>query len=153
MFHWLLGKRFCTLLLAVGWLAASCAGTESRAEIEVLPTPTVLTARFTPVAGQLDAEGIKRAQSTPAIASATTSVDLELGQRVYGNLCAQCHGVDLQGTDEGGDLTALPMVQEEFTVLLRTGGKLGNQHQFGTTKVSETGIEALFGYLQTMAAS
>lgn len=149
MFHWLPGKRFCIGMLAVSWLAAACTGTETRAEIEVLPTPTMLIASFTPVAGQMDTESIQQAQATPA----ATEVDLELGRRVYGNLCAQCHGADLQGTDEGGALAALDMSRDEFTVLLRTGGGLGNQHLFGTTKVSETGIAALFGYLQSMANS
>ncbi len=152
MFHWLPGKRFCIGVLAVSWLAAACTGTETRSEIEILPTPTMLIASFTPVAGQMDSESIQQAQSTPA-APAATEVDLELGQRVYGNLCAQCHGADLQGTDEGGALAALDMARDEFTILLRTGGGLGNQHLFGTTKVSETGIEALFGYLQSMANS
>ena len=153
MFHWVPGKRFCTWVLVASWLVASCTGTESGSEIEVLPTPTILIASFTPVAGQIDEEGIKQAQSTPAATAADTEVDLELGQRVYGNLCAQCHGADLQGTDEGGALTALDMPRDEFTVLLRTGGGLGNSHLFGTTKISETGIEALFGYLKSMADS
>ena len=141
------------LILALGSFTASCSGTMSRSEIEALPTPTILSASFTPVAGQIDEEAIKQAQSSPETAESEPEVDLELGQRIYGNLCAQCHGADLQGTAEGQALTSFEMSPDEFTVLLRTGGELGNQHQFGTTKVSETGIAALFAYLNAMADS
>ncbi len=151
MFHGVPGKWCGIWVLVAGWLAVSCTGTAPRAEMEVLPTPTILTARFTPVAGQLNEESLKQAQATPATPAA--AVDLELGQRVYGNLCAQCHGADLQGTEQGGALTVRDMSQDEFVVLLRTGGALGNQHLFGTTKVSQTGIADLWGYLQSIADS
>ena len=141
------------LILALGWLTASCSGSVSRSEIEALPTPTILSASFTPVAGQMDEEAIKQAQSTLETAESEPEVDLELGQRVYGNLCAQCHGEDLQGTAEGQALTSFDMPADEFTVLLRTGGEMGNQHLFSTIKVSETGIEAIFAYLNSIADS
>ncbi len=154
MFHGIPGKWCGIWVLVAGWLAVSCTGTGAapRAEMEVLPTPTILTARFTPVAGQINEESLKQAATSAAPAEAP-AVDLELGQRVYGNLCAQCHGADLQGTEQGGALTVWDMSQDEFVVLLRTGGELGNQHLFGTTKVSQTGIAALWGYLQSIADS
>ena len=141
------------LLIVMGWLAVSCTAQGPTMSREALPTPTILTASFTAVAGDLNQESIKEAQSTPETAAVEDEVDLELGQRIYGNLCAQCHGQDLQGTDQGGALTALEMTPEDFTVLLRTGGGIGNQHLFGTTRVSQTGIKALLGYLESLSDS
>lgn len=154
MLQLLPGMRITLLLLLVmGWLAVSCSAQGPATSQVALPTPTILTASFTAVAGELNQESIKEAQSTPEPVAFPDAGDLELGQRIYGNLCAQCHGLDLQGTEEGGFLTNLNMNQDDFTIMLRTGGGLGNQHLFGTTKVSQTGIESLFSYLETFSDS
>ena len=61
----------------------------------------------------------------------------------------QCHGAELEGTDQAGALTALDMTQNDFLIFLRTGGDLGNSHQFGPAKASNAGIEDLYAFLVT----
>jgi len=66
---------------------------------------------------------------------------------IFRQRCAECHGAERQGTADGGALTTLDMTADEFLIFLRTGGELGNEHLFGTTKISNPGIESLFAYL------
>ena len=138
----------CWLLLGV-FLLAGCG--PATAPAELAPTPTMPVARFTPVAGQMDEEKAREAQSQTEERASDEfdSEDIETGSRVYANRCAECHGAELEGTDQGGALTGLDMTQDDFLIFLRTGGELGNSHQFGPAKASNAGIEALYAFLVT----
>lgn len=78
--------------------------------------------------------------------------DLALGERVYGNNCADCHGAAAEGTpDKGSALAGLSQPYAEFEDLIRTGGDLGPEHLFGTRAVSVNGLEAMHAYLQSLS--
>jgi len=72
--------------------------------------------------------------------------DLALGERVYGNHCAECHGPEGQGGD-AAPLTQFTLEFAAFENLLRTGGELGPEHLFGPQKVSPGGLDGLHAYL------
>ena len=136
-------------LIAGAFLLMGCA--PATAPAELAPTPTMPVARFTPVAGQMDEEKALEIQSRMETHEAGDfdAEDIETGSRVYANRCAECHGAELEGTDRGGALTGLDMMQDDFLIFLRTGGELGNSHQFGPAKASNAGIEALYAFLIT----
>ena len=138
----------CWLLLGV-FLLAGCGPADTPAELA--PTPTMPVAQFTPVAGQMNEEKALETQSQieDQETEAFNAEDIETGSRVYANRCAECHGAELEGTDQGGALTGLDMAQDDFLIFLRTGGELGNSHQFGPAKASNAGIEALYAFLVT----
>ena len=136
-------------LIAGAFLLIGCAPATTPAELA--PTPTMPVARFTPVAGQMDeAKALETQSQIEEQASGEFDAeDIETGSRVYANRCAECHGAELEGTDQGGALTVLDMAQDNFLIFLRTGGELGNSHQFGPAKASNAGIEALYAFLVT----
>lgn len=61
----------------------------------------------------------------------------------------QCHGAELEDTDQAEALIALDMRQNDFLIFLRTGSELGNSHLFGPAKASNAGIEDLYAFLVT----
>ncbi len=132
-----------------GSLLVACTG--AREPAQVLPTPTMPVARFTPVAGTMNEAAAEETKDQIQATAVAAQGDIEAGQRVYANRCAECHGAERQGTGLGGELATLDMTLDDFIIFLRTGGELGNDHLFGTTKVSNPGIESLFAYLTTIA--
>lgn len=136
-------------LLAAAFLLMGCGPADAPAELA--PTPTMPVAQFTPVAGQLNEEKALETQSRIEDQEAAdfNAEDIETGARVYANRCAECHGAELEGTDQAGALTTLDMTQNDFLIFLRTGGDLGNSHQFGPAKASNAGIEDLYAFLVT----
>ncbi len=136
-------------LLAAAFLLIGCGPSDTSAELA--PTPTMPVAQFTPVAGSLNEEKALEAQSQIEGQEAEdfNAEDIETGSRVYANRCAECHGAELEGTDQAGALTALDMTQDDFLIFLRTGGDLGNSHQFGPAMASNAGIEDLYAFLVT----
>lgn len=138
----------CWLLLGV-FLLVGCGPADT--PVELAPTPTMPVAQFTPVAGQLNEEKALETQSQLEDQETEdfNAEDIETGSRVYANRCAECHGAELEGTDQAGALTALDMTQNDFLIFLRTGGDLGNSHQFGPAKASNAGIEDLYAFLVT----
>lgn len=77
--------------------------------------------------------------------------DLTLGERVYTNKCAECHGAQGEGVvDKGNALTGLTLNEDDFTDLLRTGGDLGPEHLFGAQAISPDGVAGLYAYMQSL---
>lgn len=81
--------------------------------------------------------------------AAETGPDLALGERVYTNRCAECHGAQAEGGSAAA-LAGLGMDEAAFTDLIRTGGDIGNEHLFGTRAVSENGLAAMYAWLQAL---
>lgn len=78
---------------------------------------------------------------------------LTRGANAYSRQCAECHGDDATGVDgQGSALVGLALTESELNSLLRTGGDLGPEHLFGPQKISPGSLEALYLYLQTLAA-
>ncbi len=79
--------------------------------------------------------------------------DVTLGERVYTNKCAECHGAQAEGVaDKGEALVEFTMTEDEFTDLLRTGGELGPEHLFGAQAISPDGVAGLYAYVQSLAS-
>jgi mono/diheme cytochrome c family protein len=101
---------------------------------------------------------IIKTQDTPAAATATpASADdktIARGKGIYEKReCGQCHGDDAEGVpDKGAKLAGTSLTEVEFKDILRTGGKgeLGNEHIYGITAISESGISAVYAFLQSL---
>ena len=76
--------------------------------------------------------------------------DIATGEIVYGNRCAECHGEGASGTDQASSLAGLTLDEDEFEDLIRTGGELGPDHLFGSTKISPDGLSAVYAYLTSL---
>ena len=136
---------------ALAWLLVACASPAAE-EAEARPTPTPLTAAFKQATSVIDVEAAHEVQAQATkTAAETANVNVASGQQIYGKLCAQCHGENLAGTDQGGALTGYALTRAELERLLRTGGGLGNDHLFGTARVSGTGIDALHAFITASA--
>ena len=134
---------------ALAWLLVACASPAAE-EAEARPTPTPLTAAFKQATSVIDVEAAHEVQAQ-ATKTAAETANVASGQQIYGKLCAQCHGENLAGTDQGGALTGYALTRAELERLLRTGGGLGNDHLFGTARVSGTGIDALHAFITASA--
>ena len=77
------------------------------------------------------------------------------GKGLYEKLeCNTCHGENGEGlSDKGAKLAGTSLTEEEFNDVLRTGGKgeLGNEHLYGTSAISESGIQVVYLFLQSLA--
>ena len=72
--------------------------------------------------------------------------DLVLGERVYANHCAECHGANAEG-GSAATLVGMALDPSAFENLLRTGGEIGPEHLFGPQKVSPGGLDGLYGFI------
>jgi len=96
-------------------------------------------------------------KDTPSETATPAAVDNKLiarGKRSYEKLeCGGCHGENAEGLpDKGAALAGTALTEAEFKDVLRTGGKgeLGNEHLYGTSAISESGIGALYAFLQSL---
>jgi mono/diheme cytochrome c family protein len=155
------------LLILLGLLLAACGrrelppqGGAAQSEagaptVTPVAAATPLQAQFkqpTLVKKETDSEAEEKAEtkeSTP-----TPGVDLSRGERIYSNNnCDQCHGPQGEGVEgEGNPLAGAKLSEEEFTDILRTGGKgaLGNDHLYGTQAISPSGMEALYAFVASL---
>jgi mono/diheme cytochrome c family protein len=91
--------------------------------------------------------------ATTPTPEATAGPDLTLGQRVYENKCASCHGEKGEGVQgKGKGIASWTMSASEFEDIQRTGGngKLGNEHLFGMNQISPVGMSNLYAYVQSL---
>jgi mono/diheme cytochrome c family protein len=158
--YWLIPSML--LMLLVGACGGQSAQSPSSAPASLRPVATMPPARFTAVAQQQVFTDTVRATPTGAatggdVAAATPTntpaPDLTRGATVYTNRCASCHGDQGQGVaGKAEPLTEFELSYSEFETLLRTGGngRLGNEHLFGPSAVSPSGIGALYAYVQSL---
>lgn len=134
------------LLLVVA--LAGCGGAGNGAPkptVERIPTPQGAFAQATTVI------------TPPAAAAATTAPagggDPVSGKTVYDNKCASCHGATGEGVEgKGKGVTGWTMAAAEFEDILRTGakGRLGNEHLYGPSQVSPSGLANLYAYVRAL---
>jgi mono/diheme cytochrome c family protein len=135
------------LILGLIVLLAGCGGAGGGAPkptVERIPTPQGAFAQATTVMTPLPAA---------ATAAPAGSGDPVAGKTVYDNKCASCHGATGQGVEgKGKGIAAWTMPAADFEDLLRTGakGKLGNEHLYGPSQISPSGVENLFAYVQSL---
>lgn len=110
--------------------------------------PTMPPARFdqpTPVTDMEEASKADQEQDEGEL-----QPDLATGELIFNNRCAECHGEGAAGTDQASSLVGLSLSENDFEDLIRTGGELGPDHLFGSTKVSPDGLSAVFAYLTSL---
>ena len=120
------------------------SGEEAASDRNVVPT--MPAARFdqpTPVTDLQEASEADKQEDEE-------EPDIAAGEFVYGNRCAECHGEGAAGTDQATSLVGLTLSEDEFEDLIRTGGELGPDHLFGSTKISPDGLSAVYAYLTSL---
>ncbi len=122
-------------------------GEEAQADSAV---PTMPAARFDQPTPVTDLKGASEADKLEDEEEAAEAPDLATGEFVYGNRCAECHGEGATGTDQASSLVGLTLGEDEFEDLIRTGGELGPDHLFGSTKISPDGLRAVYAYLTSL---
>jgi mono/diheme cytochrome c family protein len=128
-----------------------------------LAAPTMPAGQFTAVGEQSiltdtaslteTVQTTQSAQTTQTTqTTAAASPDLSRGEAAYTkNKCGDCHGAKGEGVaDKGNAIAGATLSLEEFDAVLRTGGGLGNDHIFGRSAVSPSGMEALYAYVQSL---
>jgi mono/diheme cytochrome c family protein len=131
------------LILLVSIAGCGGAGTPTPT-IEPIPTPQAVYEQPTSV--------ITPQAATPASETAA-SADLAQGQRVYETKCISCHGDKAGGMPgKGKNLVSLAATVQEFEDILRTGakGRLGNEHLYGPSQISPSGVQNLYTYIQSL---
>lgn len=88
--------------------------------------------------------------ATPASADAKL---IERGKGIYEKKgCGECHGASGEGvSDKGPKLAGTSLTETELDDVLRTGGKVGNEHIYGINAISRSGIKAVYAFLQSLA--
>ncbi len=122
---------------------------------ETAPTPTAFPT-FSYVAPTVAAP-VLTVGAEEATASSTLTPDpdkIELGKSRYVALdCGSCHGTKGEGTAKGPALAGTKLTQDEFINMLRTGGKLGNDHLYSTNRLSDSGGKNLYLYVVSLGSS
>jgi len=162
--------RLLLLCFMLFLLVAACgrnregAGDSSQSpSADRLAAPTMPAGQFTAVGEQSiltdTASLTETAQTTQSVQTTqTTSApapDLARGEVAYTkNKCGDCHGAKGEGVaDKGNAIAGMTLSLEEFDAVLRTGGGLGNDHIFGRSAVSPSGMEALYAYVQSFSGN
>jgi mono/diheme cytochrome c family protein len=143
-----------TFLLMAALLAPACASQPSAPNSTAIPTPTLIpTFRFV---APTEAPQIATAAAQATAASTGAGANAERvarGKDRYAALdCGNCHGANAEGGSALA-LTNLTMSQDEFISLMRSGGKMGSQHQYASNRLSQSGGENLYLYLQSLKSS
>lgn len=145
----------CLLAVAVFTACGSSGGQDGATEV---PAPTIIpTHNFVQPTEAPAIMTMVAATETASAVSGSTTVGLDpekvaKGRDRYTTLgCNVCHGDAGEGvTDKGSDLRNLTMSQDDFIILMRSGGKLGSAHQFSTNRLSDTGGKNLYEYLKSL---
>ncbi len=146
----LMGLATMGILVACGGAPAASTGDgESSTGRRGAAVATMPAANFASVATQSGLTETIVTTQTTAVTVTGSGPDLALGERVYTNRCADCHGANAEG-DSAPALAGLSLAEDEFVDLLRTGGDIGSEHLFGTRAVSENGIAAMYAYLTSL---
>lgn len=140
--------------------ASSSSGGDAAPVATATPQPTVAptmpAGNFTAVGEQSiltdTAKLLNSETTTTTTTTAAAPVNLEVGERAYTkNKCGECHGPKGEGIEgQGKAIAGTALSLEDFDKVLRTGGGLGNDHIFGRSAVSPTGMEALYAYVQSL---
>lgn len=141
------------LLLLV--LLAGCGRSAEDTSGESTPTaaandqnrvPTMPAARFNQPTPSTDLKAASEADKQ----ADTDEPDSATGALIYSNRCAECHGEEAMGTDQAASLVGLTLSEAAFNDLIRTGGEVGADHLFGSTKISPEGLQSVYVYLTSL---
>ncbi len=139
-----LARMGLVVLLSV--ILAGCGGARGAtpaATVEGIPTPQGVFAQATTVI----------TPPAPSSGQADASGDSAAGKVVYEGKCASCHGAAGEGIEgKGKGIAGWTMAAAEFDDILRTGakGKLGNEHLYGLSQISPSGMVNLYAYIRAL---
>jgi mono/diheme cytochrome c family protein len=136
-------------ILACLLALAGCGGAANRTPLPtVTPIPTFQFVQPTE-APQIVTVAVETATAGSSMSVAPSLI--EAGKGRYTALqCGSCHAEDGQGTDKGPALAGTTLTQDEFINVLRTGGKLGNEHLYSTNRLSDAGGKNLYLYVLSL---
>ena len=147
---------FC-LLSAVLILAACGGGDADSSEAVTQPTRTPFPtfAFVEPTKPPAFDQNSEAAAGDDDAAEAMIKLDpkrVERGRGRYQALeCAACHGASGEGTAAGIGLLDFALSEEDFVTFMRSGGRLGPDHQYSTNRLSNSGSRNLYQYLASLA--
>ena len=124
------------------------SGEEAASDRNVVPT--MPAARFDQPTPVKDLQEASEADKQEDEEEDEEEPDIAAGEFVYGNRCAECHGEGAAGTEQATSLVGLTLSEDAFEDLIRTGGELGPDHLFGSTKISPDGLSAVYAYLTSL---
>lgn len=144
------------LLLIMMLLLVACGGGEAGPTELPEPTKTLLpTYEYieptNPPVFEQNAESTEEASTD---SEDVVELDAKLVGRGLGRYealeCGICHGVDGVGTDEIGGLLEFSLDEDSFVTFMRSGGEIGNSHQYSTDRLSKNGAANLYQYLLSL---
>ena len=156
---------FTVCLLSAVLMLAACSGGDGGADSSAAVQPTrtpfptfaFIEPTKPPVFNQND-EAAAGASDDDAEADATEAMiqlDPEMVKRGLGRYqaleCAACHGTGGEGTEAGDSLLGFALSEEDFVTFMRSGGRLGPDHQYSTNRLSNSGSRNLYQYLVSLA--
>lgn len=98
---------------------------------------------------------IQTAAAATAAAQSTPQLDpdrVARGRDRYAALeCGKCHGDQGEGTQDGSALAGTKLSEQQFIDMLRSGGKLGNDHLYSTNRLSDTGGRNIYLYVLSLS--
>src|SRR5262249_25592631 len=127
-------SRRCILgiLGLMSLMLTACGGASATQTPSTTDTPFP-TFRFVAPTEAPSVVTVGAATATAGVSAALDPDQVEAGKGRYVALqCGTCHGDDAKGTDKGPALVGTKLNQGEFVNMLRSGGKLGNDHLYST---------------------
>ncbi len=97
-----------------------------------------------------EADSAEMDEETETIELDERAVSRGLG-RYEALACAECHGEAGVGVDGENALIGYSATEDEFITFMRTGGDIGNDHQFSTDRLSQNGATNLYQYLLSLS--
>ena len=145
------------VLCLFAFVALACGGDGADVPAN---TPQVVStmppARFTAVAEQSAAQDANVITQTQTLLTPTADASLSRGATVYKNKkCAECHGAQGEGVaNKGKALAGTTLAYQKFEDILRTGdnGALGNDHLYGQSAISPSGMNTLYAFVASLTA-
>jgi mono/diheme cytochrome c family protein len=142
--------------IVLTWIAGCAPKASTPAPATITPIPTF---NFVPPTEAPEVATVAAQTAlTATAASASSSLDpakVERGKARYeALLCNTCHGDKGEGNGaKGPSLLTMKLDQDAFIQFLRSGGKMGSAHQYSANKITDSGAEALYIYILSLAAA
>ena len=150
------------LIIGLLLLIAGCSNGAStppetptaRATSAVKSPPTFSFSQPTTPPQIATAAALRNANSTATVQAQSGDSDSDAvaqGKTHYEALdCASCHGENGEGTDKGSALIGYEASEADFISFLRSGGSVGEAHQYGASRLSDSEAASLYQYLRSL---
>ncbi len=148
-------KKITLIGLLCFLLFMGLSGCGSTTASNALPTSTTIpTFSFVVPTEAPSVATVAAATSAAQSAGALDPQLVEAGRGRYEVLgCAECHGAQGEGTENGPSLITSTISQADFIGFMRSGGSVGSAHQYSTNRLSDSGGRNLYQYLLSIRQS